>query len=162
MKSPWGHPRNFKLISKFSYMRSVFPDYLSVYYDYDTDKHSCKNELTVSSKAESVELTFSSLASQNNSFFFSLTRHLTLFNARYMLYIPKFWAFVERRMTIVLLSINYSSGTDRDMKEPRPNVSSDVKCSCKDWGKGHGSIKKSSFAFKRNAIKRSELHVIFY
>ena len=35
MQSRSGHPRNFKLISKFSKMRPVFPDYLSVSYDYD-------------------------------------------------------------------------------------------------------------------------------
>ena len=34
MQSRPGHPQNFKLISKFSYMRPVFPDYLSVSYDY--------------------------------------------------------------------------------------------------------------------------------
>ena len=34
MQSRPGHPQNFKLISKSSYMRPVFPDYLSVSYDY--------------------------------------------------------------------------------------------------------------------------------
>ena len=34
MQSRPGHPRNFKLMSKFSYMRPVFPDYLSFSYDY--------------------------------------------------------------------------------------------------------------------------------
>ena len=37
----------------------------------NTDKNSRKKELTISSKAESVESIFSSLVSQNNSFFFS-------------------------------------------------------------------------------------------
>ena len=32
---------------------------------------------------------------------------------------------------------------------------------CKDWGQGCGNMGKSSFAFKRNAIKRSEFHVYF-
>ena len=31
----------------------------------------------------------------------------------------------------------------------------------KDWGQGRGNMEKSSFAFKRNAIKRSEFHVCF-
>ena len=39
MQSRPGHARNFKLISKFSYMRPVFPDYLSVSYDY-AEKYS--------------------------------------------------------------------------------------------------------------------------
>ena len=34
MQSRSSHPGNFKLISKFSQMRPVFPDYLSVSYDY--------------------------------------------------------------------------------------------------------------------------------
>ena len=34
-------------------------------------------------------------------------------------------------------------------------------CGCKDWGQGCGNMGKSSFAFKRNAIKRSEFHVYF-
>ena len=34
MQSHSGHPRNFKLISNFSYMRPLFPDYLSISYDY--------------------------------------------------------------------------------------------------------------------------------
>ena len=34
MQSHPSHPRKFKLISNFSYMRPVFPDYLSVCYDY--------------------------------------------------------------------------------------------------------------------------------
>ena len=34
MQSCSGHPRNFKLISKFSYVWPVFPDYLSISYDY--------------------------------------------------------------------------------------------------------------------------------
>ena len=33
MQSRLGHSRNFKLISKFSHMRPVFPDYLSISYD---------------------------------------------------------------------------------------------------------------------------------
>ena len=41
------------------------------------------------------------------------------------------------------------------------NISSDVKCGCKDWGQGRGNMKKSSFAFKRNAMKRSKLYVYF-
>ena len=39
-----------------------------------TDKNSCKRELTISSKVESVESIFSSLVSQDNSFFFSIAR----------------------------------------------------------------------------------------
>ena len=35
MQSRSGQPRNFKLISEFSWIRPVFPDYLSVSYDYD-------------------------------------------------------------------------------------------------------------------------------
>ena len=35
-------------------------------------------------------------------------------------------------------------------------------CGCKDWGQGHGNMEKSSFAFRRNAIRRLEFHVIFY
>ena len=34
IQSHSNHPQNFKLISKFSYMRPVFPDYLSASYDY--------------------------------------------------------------------------------------------------------------------------------
>ena len=34
MQSRCGHPQNFKVISKFSQIRPVFPDYLSVSYDY--------------------------------------------------------------------------------------------------------------------------------
>ena len=34
-----------------------------------TDKHSCKNELTISSKAESVESIFPSLVSQDKTRF---------------------------------------------------------------------------------------------
>ena len=34
MQSHPGYLRNFKLISKFSYMPPVFPDYLPVSYDY--------------------------------------------------------------------------------------------------------------------------------
>ena len=34
MQSCCGHPQNFKVISKFSQIRPVFPDYLSVSYDY--------------------------------------------------------------------------------------------------------------------------------
>ena len=34
MQSRPDHPKNSKLISKFSYMRPVFLDYLSVSYDY--------------------------------------------------------------------------------------------------------------------------------
>ena len=39
MKSRPGHPWNFNLISKFSYMQPVFPDYLSVSYDYVFTDH---------------------------------------------------------------------------------------------------------------------------
>ena len=40
MQSRSGHPRNFNLMSKFSYMRPVFPDYLSFSYDYDRTKET--------------------------------------------------------------------------------------------------------------------------
>ena len=40
----------------------------------NTDKNSCKQELTISFKAESVEFIFSSSVSQDNSFFFSIAR----------------------------------------------------------------------------------------
>ena len=46
-----------------------------------TDKISCKKELTISSKAETVIIVFS-LLSQNNSFFFITERQLTLFFPR--------------------------------------------------------------------------------
>ena len=39
MKSRPGHPWNFNLISKFSSMQPVFPDYLSVSYDYVFTDH---------------------------------------------------------------------------------------------------------------------------
>ena len=34
MQSRSAHPRNFKLISKFNQIRPIFPDYLSVSYEY--------------------------------------------------------------------------------------------------------------------------------
>ena len=43
------------------------------------NKLPCKKELTVSSKAESVESIFSSLVPQDNLFFFSIGRRLALF-----------------------------------------------------------------------------------
>ena len=46
-----------------------------------TDKNSFKKEHTISSKAKSVESTFSSLISQDNSFFFSIAKHLTHYNS---------------------------------------------------------------------------------
>ena len=36
-----------------------------------------------------------------------------------------------------------------------------MKCGCTDWGQVRENISKSSFAFKRNAIKRSKFHVYF-
>ena len=45
MQSRPGHPQNFKLISKSSYMRPVFPDYLSVSYDYEIT-FWCKHEFS--------------------------------------------------------------------------------------------------------------------
>ena len=51
----------------------------------NADKNSCKKELTVSTDAESVESMFSALVSQDNSFFFSIARHVTLFNPRRLL-----------------------------------------------------------------------------
>ena len=54
MQSSPGHPRNFKLISKFSYMRPVFPDYLSVSYDCDRMKNSIIQSLLSHSPSRNV------------------------------------------------------------------------------------------------------------
>ena len=54
MQSSPSHPRNFKLISKFSYMRPVFPDYLSVSYDYDRMKNSIIQALLSHSPSRNV------------------------------------------------------------------------------------------------------------
>ena len=41
------------------------------------------------------------------------------------------------------------------------NMSSDVRCVFKEGGQGCRNLGKSSFAFKGNAMKRSEFHVYF-
>ena len=45
------------------------PTLIEKHADKHTDKHSCKNELTISSKAESVESIFSLLVSQDKTRF---------------------------------------------------------------------------------------------
>ena len=46
MQSRSGHPQNFKLTLKFSLIRPVFPDYLSVSYDYAIAWAYAKNAIS--------------------------------------------------------------------------------------------------------------------
>ena len=61
---------------------------------------------------------------------------------------PKYWGIIK---VFIMWHL------EKNLK----NISSNVKCGCKDWGQGRGNMEKSSFAFKRNAIKRSKFHVYF-